>query len=90
LDLGTLADRGTKSPEEPGRTVLRRSSEINSTRGVSNCAHLCLFRRVVGPKDVAALAVDLMTTTAVTGATFDIDGANSLWVLSASARSTQH
>ena len=31
-------------------------------------------RRVVGPDDVAALAVHLMTNTAVTGATYDIDG----------------
>jgi NAD(P)-dependent dehydrogenase (short-subunit alcohol dehydrogenase family) len=30
--------------------------------------------RVVGPEDVAALAVHLMVNTAVTGATFDIDG----------------
>jgi NAD(P)-dependent dehydrogenase (short-subunit alcohol dehydrogenase family) len=30
--------------------------------------------RVVGPADVAALAVHLMTNTAVTGATCDIDG----------------
>ena len=30
--------------------------------------------RVVGPEDVAALAVHLMTNTAVTAATFDIDG----------------
>jgi hypothetical protein len=29
---------------------------------------------VVEPADVAALAVHLMTNTAVTGATFDIDG----------------
>ena len=32
------------------------------------------IRRVVGPADVAALAVHLMTNTAVTGATYDIDG----------------
>jgi NAD(P)-dependent dehydrogenase (short-subunit alcohol dehydrogenase family) len=32
------------------------------------------IRRVVGPADVAALAVHLMTNTAVTGATFEIDG----------------
>jgi NAD(P)-dependent dehydrogenase (short-subunit alcohol dehydrogenase family) len=31
------------------------------------------IRRVVGPEDVAALAIDLMTNTAVTGATFNID-----------------
>ena len=30
--------------------------------------------RVVGPEDVAALAVQLMANTAVTGATYDIDG----------------
>jgi NAD(P)-dependent dehydrogenase (short-subunit alcohol dehydrogenase family) len=36
------------------------------------------IRRVVGPADVAALAVHLMTNTAVTGATFDIDGGQKL------------
>ena len=30
--------------------------------------------RVVGPEDVAALAVHLMVNTALTGATYDIDG----------------
>jgi NAD(P)-dependent dehydrogenase (short-subunit alcohol dehydrogenase family) len=30
--------------------------------------------RVVGPEDVAALAVHIMSNTALTGATFDIDG----------------
>jgi Enoyl-(Acyl carrier protein) reductase len=30
--------------------------------------------RVVGPEDVAALAVHVMTNTALTGATYDIDG----------------
>ena len=32
------------------------------------------IRRVVGPDDVAALAVHIMTNTALTGATYDIDG----------------
>ena len=36
------------------------------------------IRRVVGPADVAALAVDLMTNTAVTGATYDIYGGQQL------------
>jgi NAD(P)-dependent dehydrogenase (short-subunit alcohol dehydrogenase family) len=36
------------------------------------------IRRVVGPTDVAALAIHLMTNTAVTGATFDIDGGQQL------------
>ena len=34
--------------------------------------------RVVGPEDVAALAVHLMTNTAITGATVDIDGGQQL------------
>jgi NAD(P)-dependent dehydrogenase (short-subunit alcohol dehydrogenase family) len=36
------------------------------------------IRRVVGPADIAALAVHLMTNTALTGATFDIDGGQQL------------
>jgi len=35
------------------------------------------IRRVVGPEDVAALAVHLMANTALTGATYDVDGSNS-------------
>jgi NAD(P)-dependent dehydrogenase (short-subunit alcohol dehydrogenase family) len=36
------------------------------------------IRRVIRPADVAALALHLMTNTAVTGATFDIDGGQRL------------
>jgi NAD(P)-dependent dehydrogenase (short-subunit alcohol dehydrogenase family) len=36
------------------------------------------IRRVVGPRDIAELAVHLMVNTAVTGATFDIDGGQQL------------
>ena len=36
------------------------------------------IKRVVGPADIAALAVHLMTNTAVTGGTFDIDGGQQL------------
>jgi NAD(P)-dependent dehydrogenase (short-subunit alcohol dehydrogenase family) len=36
------------------------------------------IRRVVTPADVAALAVHIMTNTALTGATFDIDGGQQL------------
>jgi NAD(P)-dependent dehydrogenase (short-subunit alcohol dehydrogenase family) len=36
------------------------------------------IRRVVGPEDVATLAVHLMTNTALTGATYDIDGGQKL------------
>jgi NAD(P)-dependent dehydrogenase (short-subunit alcohol dehydrogenase family) len=36
------------------------------------------IRRVVDPADVAALAIHLMTNTALTGATYDIDGGQQL------------
>jgi NAD(P)-dependent dehydrogenase (short-subunit alcohol dehydrogenase family) len=36
------------------------------------------IRRVVGPADIAGLAVHIMTNTALTGATFDIDGGQQL------------
>ena len=36
------------------------------------------IRRVVGPAAVAALAVHIMINTALTGATFDIDGGQQL------------
>jgi NAD(P)-dependent dehydrogenase (short-subunit alcohol dehydrogenase family) len=36
------------------------------------------IRRVVGPADVAALAVHVMTNTALTGGTFDVDGGQQL------------
>ena len=34
--------------------------------------------RVVGPTDVAALAIHIMANTALTGATYDIDGGQQL------------
>ncbi len=36
------------------------------------------IRRVVGPANVAALAVQIMTNTTLTGATYDIDGRQQL------------
>jgi NAD(P)-dependent dehydrogenase (short-subunit alcohol dehydrogenase family) len=36
------------------------------------------IHRVIGPADIGALAVHLMTNTAITGATFDIDGGQQL------------
>lgn len=36
------------------------------------------IRRVIGPADVAALAVHIITNTALTGATYDIDGGQQL------------
>jgi NAD(P)-dependent dehydrogenase (short-subunit alcohol dehydrogenase family) len=36
------------------------------------------IRRVVGPEDIASLAVHVMTNTALTGGTYDIDGGQQL------------
>ena len=44
----------------------------------SQLRHDLPIRRVVGPADVAALAVHLMTNTALTGAAYDIDGGQQL------------
>jgi NAD(P)-dependent dehydrogenase (short-subunit alcohol dehydrogenase family) len=48
-----------------GEGLEARREELRSTLPIG---------RVVGPEDVAALAVHLMTNTALTGATYDIDG----------------
>jgi NAD(P)-dependent dehydrogenase (short-subunit alcohol dehydrogenase family) len=52
-----------------GADLDKRREELRATLPV---------RRVVEPTDVAALAVYLMTNTALTGATFDIDGGQQL------------
>jgi NAD(P)-dependent dehydrogenase (short-subunit alcohol dehydrogenase family) len=48
-----------------GKELEHRRAELRETLPI---------RRVVGPGDLAALAIALMTNAAVTGATFDIDG----------------
>jgi NAD(P)-dependent dehydrogenase (short-subunit alcohol dehydrogenase family) len=48
-----------------GDGLEKRRDELRSTLPIG---------RVVGPADVAALAVHIMTNTALTGATYDIDG----------------
>jgi NAD(P)-dependent dehydrogenase (short-subunit alcohol dehydrogenase family) len=48
-----------------GDALEKRRDELRSTLPIG---------RVVGPADVAALAVHIMTNTALTGATYDIDG----------------
>ena len=52
-----------------GEELENRRNELRATLPI---------RRVVGPGDVAALAVHIMTNTALTGATFDIDGGQQL------------
>jgi NAD(P)-dependent dehydrogenase (short-subunit alcohol dehydrogenase family) len=52
-----------------GDDLDRRRDELRRTLPIG---------RVVGPQDVAALAVHLMTNTALTGATYDVDGGEQL------------
>jgi len=52
-----------------GEELDRRREELRATLPI---------RRVVQPEDVAALAVHLMSNTALTGATYDIDGGQQL------------
>jgi NAD(P)-dependent dehydrogenase (short-subunit alcohol dehydrogenase family) len=54
---------------EDGGAVEARREELRATLPIG---------RVVGPADIAALAVHLMTNTAVTGAVYDIDGGQRL------------
>ena len=53
----------------PGDRIDQRREQLRTTLPIG---------RIVGPADIAALAVHLMTNTAVTGATFDIDGGQQL------------
>jgi NAD(P)-dependent dehydrogenase (short-subunit alcohol dehydrogenase family) len=52
-----------------GDDLDRRRDQLRSTLPIG---------RVVGPADIAALAVHIMTNTALTGATYDIDGGQQL------------
>src|ERR1700733_10462621 len=57
------------STELLGDQLEKRRNQLRTTLPIG---------RVVGPEDVAALAVHIMTNTALTGATFDIDGGQQL------------
>jgi len=52
-----------------GADLDKRRDQLRSTLPI---------RRVVAPADVAELAVHLMTNTALTGATYDVDGGQQL------------
>lgn len=57
------------SAELLGDQLENRRNELRATLPI---------RRAVGPADVAALAIHIMTNTALTGATYDIDGGQQL------------
>jgi NAD(P)-dependent dehydrogenase (short-subunit alcohol dehydrogenase family) len=52
-----------------GADLEKRREELRTTLPI---------RRVVGPDDIAALAIHMMSNTAITGATYDIDGGQQL------------
>ena len=52
-----------------GADIDKRRNQLRATLPIG---------RVVGPADVAALAVPVMSNTALTGATYDIDGGQQL------------
>ena len=56
------------------RCLRRTSRRRRSTARRDELRATLPIGRVVGPADVAALAVHIMTNTALTGATYDIDG----------------
>jgi hypothetical protein len=58
---------GATFPASPPTTTTRSRSSAGRSG-----------RRIIGPGDIATLAVHLMTNTAVTGAIFDIDGGQQL------------
>ena len=53
----------------PGDQIAEHREQLRTTLPIG---------RIVGPADIAALAIHLMTNTAITGATFDIDGGQQL------------
>jgi NAD(P)-dependent dehydrogenase (short-subunit alcohol dehydrogenase family) len=59
----------TRRWRQDPRRIDERREELRATLPI---------RRVIGAADIAALAVHLMTNTAITGATFDIDGGQRL------------
>ncbi len=76
--------RARARPRQPDRRRLRRHPLSASLLGDQldnrrNQLRATLpIRRVVEPADVAALAVHIMINTALTGATYDIDGGQQL------------
>ena len=70
--VNLIATRFAGTPSSaslPGDRIDQRREQLRTTLPIG---------RVVGPADIAALAIHLMANTAITGATFDIDGGQQL------------
>lgn len=74
LELAPVASTSSR-PGSSIRRCRRRYLVTSWTRAARSSARRC---RSDAPADIAALAVHLMTNTAVTGATYDIDGGQQL------------
>jgi len=80
----TLALESRPRPREPRRRRVCRTPLSASLLGADHekrrdqLRATLPIRRVVGPADVAALAVHIMANTALTGATYDVDGGQQL------------
>jgi NAD(P)-dependent dehydrogenase (short-subunit alcohol dehydrogenase family) len=66
---GQARPRETRCRQGPRRQLEARREQLRTSLPIG---------RVVGPADIAALAVHLMTNAALTGATYDIDGGEQL------------
>ena len=81
--LGARARTRTR-PRQTYRAWVRRHSAVgiaarrSAGRAPQAARHYSADRACVGQADTAALAVHLMTNTAVTGATYDVDGGQQL------------
>ena len=65
----------------PGMSKPRCRPAFSATTWIAggrNWSATLPIRRVVGPADVAATVIHLMANTAVTGATYDVDGGQQL------------
>ncbi len=76
VSRSSLRPRGSiSSPRASSTRLWRRPCPRAELENRRNQLRATLpIRRVVGPADVAALAVHIMCNTALTGATYDIDG----------------
>ena len=82
MDYGVIWERDrqptitVRSETAPGRLGIDVTHSVDAR--LTSLRATLPIGRVVGPADVAALAIQLMTNTAVTGATYDIDGGQQL------------
>jgi NADP-dependent 3-hydroxy acid dehydrogenase YdfG len=90
MSTATTASPIQREPELLGQTVVviggsagigfetARRARVEGAKLILTGRNPERLRRVVGPAYVSALAVHVMTNTALTGATYDVDGGQQL------------